>query len=361
MPIVEFLQDNTIQTAFVLEQQNAKVRILLPNRKEQSLQENRLLPWKTDTKPCDSKEEMVSLLNSHIEKRKKIAQEVDILDLWAMTQGEVDKAEITWLAEVIYTQPDSDILAGLARALLQDKVHFRFSPPHFEIYPEALVEAKKQAEEEQKERERFVEGGMAWFKILLDVKLNNRPLPPCPLDDEVSARIQKLLLTRIADKDFENKDDDALWRSIIKAIPEDPFAPILLASTWKIIPEHYNYWLDRADFAIDETWYTKYNEEIQNLINNAKNDTAPLSTLPFISIDGATTKDIDDAFHLEKIVENGQDIYILSLALACPAAFWDFTSPFNKLISQRASSLYLPEATYHMLPEILGTQVYSLV
>ncbi len=361
MAIVEFLQDNSIQTAFVLEVQAGKVRILLPNRKEQSLQENRLLPWRTDTKACDSKEEMITLLNSHIEKRKEIANTVDTADLWSMTQGEVDKAEIQWLAEVLYTDINSDTLAGLARALLQDKVHFRFSPPHFEIYPEALVEAKKQAEEEQKERERFVEGGMAWFKILLDVRQNNRPMPPCPLDNEVSARIQKLLLTRIADKDFENKDDDTLWRSIIKAIPEDPFAPMLLAMTWKIIPEHYNYWIDRADYAIEEDWYKEHNIEIQRLIDNAKNDTAQSCELQFISIDGATTKDIDDAFYLEKVTENGEDIYNLSLALACPAAFWDFNSPFNKLISQRASSLYLPEATYHMLPEILGTDVYSLV
>ncbi len=360
MYIVEFLQDNALQTAYVLEEQASKVRILLPNRREQSLQENRLMIWKTKTKACDSKEEMVSLLNSHIEKRLKIAQEVDTNDLWAMVQGEVDKADIQWLAEMLYTEPDSDILAGLARALMQDKVHFRFSPPQFEIYPEALVEAKKEAEQAQRQRERFTDAGMAWFKVLWDVRQNNRPFPPCPLDDEVSARIQKLLLTKVADKEFDNSDDDALWRSIIRAIPEDPHAALLLAMTWKILPEHYNYWIDRAQYAIEDNWYQEYDTQIQDLIDKAQNDSYPNSDLAFISVDGASTKDIDDAFFLVKNEENGKNIYTLSLALACPAAFWDFTSSFNKIISHRASSLYLPEATYHMLPEILGTDVYSL-
>ncbi len=357
MYIVDFLQDSAIQTALVIEEQAGKLRLLMPNRRETSLQQNRALPWVgPHIKDVDSKEEMLKILNTHLEKRNALAKEVRTHDIWEMTQSEVEKADIHWLTELLYSDADQDTLSAVARALFHDKAHFRFSPPEFEIFPQSVVEARLEAEEMQRNRERFVEGGMAWFKVLHDCRVNNKPLPSCPLDDEVQERIKKLLLLRIADLDFENKDDELLWRNIIKAIPEDAFAPLLLATAWKIVPEHYNYWLDRAQYRVDEHWYKEYEDEVNALIAKAESDSSPLLDKPFVSIDGETTKDIDDAFYLEK----NEQGYKLTFAFACPAAFWDFSSAFNKAISQRATSLYLPEATYHMLPEVLGTGAYSL-
>ncbi len=358
MYIVEFLQDNAIQIACVLENQNGRLRVILPNRREMSLQENRVLPWEgPKLQALDSKDEIVKTLNVHLEKRKQIAAEVESLDVWEMTQGEVQKAEILWLCELIYSSPDQDTLAAFARALLQDKSHFRFAPPYFEIYPAAVVEMKKEAEALQKKRERYVDGGMAWFKVLYDCMQNKKPLPPCPLDEEVSARLQKLLMMRIADKDFEDKEDEMLWRDCIKAVPEDAFNPLLLAISWKIVPQHYNYWLDRADYEATDDWHLPYKDEVNRLIEKAKSDESILEDLPFISVDGESTKDIDDAFYIER----KESSWEISLALACPAAFWEFNTLFDKAINQRATSIYLPENTYHMLPESLGVECYSLL
>lgn len=43
--VVEFLQGNTLQTAWVMEEQGGRLRLLLPNRRETSLAANRILPW----------------------------------------------------------------------------------------------------------------------------------------------------------------------------------------------------------------------------------------------------------------------------------------------------------------------------
>ncbi len=358
MYLIEFLQDGNLQIACVLENQNGKLRILLPNRRELSLQENRTMPWTGPTiQALDSKDEIVKVLNTHLEKRKEIAEQVESSDIWEMTQGEVDKAEIKWLCELLFSEPNADTLAGVARALIQDRVHFRFSPPYFEIFPSALVEARREAEEQQKQRERYVEGGMAWFKVLWDCKHNNKELPECTLDEDVQERLKTLLFARIADKTFENKDDEILWRECIKAVPDDAFAPLLLATAWKIVPLHYNYWLDRAGYDAHENWHEKHSAEVERLVHEANNDKAQVLDLPFISVDGETTRDIDDAFYLEK----KENSWVLSLALACPAAFWEFGNSFDKLIGQRATSIYLPEATYHMLPEVLGVDAYSLL
>ena len=51
----------------------------------------------------------------------------------------------------------------------------------------------------------------------------------------------------------------------------------------------------------------------------------------------------------------------LTLALACPAFRWPFGGKLDKAVFNRATSIYLPEATHHMLPEALGTGAYSLL
>ena len=43
--VVEFMQGNAPQIAWVLEEQNGRLRLLLPNRRETALQAARILPW----------------------------------------------------------------------------------------------------------------------------------------------------------------------------------------------------------------------------------------------------------------------------------------------------------------------------
>ncbi len=129
-----------------------------------------------------------------------------------------------------------------------------------------------------------------------------------------------------------------------------------LATAWELVPPHYNFWLDRAGYAAGDHWAEEFSEDISQILEKVAQGKVT-QPLPFISIDGATTKDIDDAFYVEKTAE-GQ--YRLYLALACPALLWPFGSALDKTVLHRATSLYLPEDTYHMLPEILGTDELSL-
>ena len=78
---------------------------------------------------------------------------------------------------------------------------------------------------------------------------------------------------------------------------------------------------------------------------------------PWVSVDSASTRDVDDAFCFAR-TEQG---YQVSLALACPALLWEFGSELDRSVAQRASSVYLPEGVSHMLPESLGTDLFSLL
>ena len=358
--IVEFMQGNEPQIAWVMEEQKGKLRLFLPNRRETTLSSARLLPWSGPSYPAaQSKDAMVDMLEKHGERRKRLAAEVAPVELWEMAQGELPKASAEWFAELGYTSPDIDTIAACGRALLSCKTHFRFQPPEFEIYDADTVESRRQAEEAARMREAMVLGGADWFRRLWEARIG-RHAAPNPNDaptDPVRGRLEHMLRARMADP--ETVEDEALWKQVTKGLPDDPHLPLLLAMTWGLVPEHHNYWLDRADYEAGTAWEEAHAEAVNALIEAVADEAQlpPADETPFVSIDSATTRDIDDAFHITRASDGGWDVEV---ALACPAWFWDFESPLGKAVFDRATSLYLPEGNCHMMPEALGEGAFSL-
>ncbi len=440
--VVEFLQENLVHIAWVLEEQSGKLRLLLPNRREVMLSRARVLPWIGPSYPeIKSKDEIVNILNKHKEERKQIQNSVSALELWEMVQGEVVSENVKFFAELLFNNPNYDVLAAFGHTLLEQKSHFKFQNPNFEVLSKENVEKKIEAEKSAKEREALVGDGANWFNYLWELHLKGQV--HCQEisamkepDEEVYTRLKALLLMRISD--FESSHDEALWKQIVKQLPDDNHLALLLATAWGLIPKHYNYWLAAADYNPDKDFAKEYANYIQQadhfvkllqklgterntgnlkeynfkkkiedlkppLVNknsilgqqlsqklaktNSKNiqqETEecfaeninikiPLTNIddleenkeffatffdkPLISIDGESTTDIDDAFTISINQDGNFEVYI---ALACPAAIWKFNTPFDKLILQRSTSLYLPEATYHMMPSQLSTQLFSL-
>ena len=89
--VVEFMQGNAPQIAWVLEEQNGRLRLLLPNRRETALQAARILPWPGPAyeKNC-SRDAALEILERH-KSRREVAN-VDPLELWELAQGEVEQA-----------------------------------------------------------------------------------------------------------------------------------------------------------------------------------------------------------------------------------------------------------------------------
>ncbi len=358
--LVEYMEANAPQIALVTEEQGGKLRLLLPNRRETKIGINRLLPWSGPiVSDISSKEKNIQFLEEHRGKRKNIAEGISSLDVWELSQGEVEKATAQWFAELFVQDPCIDTIVAYGHVLLHSKNHFRFQNPHFEVFTDAIVQARLKEQNAQRERDALIGGGAAFFRILWDVWTKKRQLPTQDSDEypteEVAQVLEKILRSRIADP--EGSEFELIWRSLIKGLPEMQHMALHLATAWGLVKAHHNFWLDRAGYATGDTWHDKYAKDIQSIVDLTHQGSATLN-LPFISIDSATTKDIDDAFYVEKL-NNGN--YRLQLALACPALMWPFGSKLDKVVMQRATSLYLPEDTYHMMPEILGINAFSLL
>ncbi|MBX2809519.1 MAG: VacB/RNase II family 3'-5' exoribonuclease [Cellvibrionaceae bacterium] len=82
-----------------------------------------------------------------------------------------------------------------------------------------------------------------------------------------------------------------------------------------------------------------------------------LRALDFITIDAASTRDMDDAITVTPTAEGWQ----LWVAIADPSAEIAANSPLDRTAARRMQSLYFPGKVLPMLPEALSTDRYSLL
>ncbi len=361
--LVEFLQGNNPMQAVVLEEQSGRLRLYGINHRESSLPASRLLPWSGPMLQRGgvalNRAEMDAALEERRALRQSIAANISALEVWELTQGEVGKTSAEWLAGLVWKTPDIDHEAALGHALLAAKTHFRFSPPDFEIFPEQLVEQRLQEAEQARVREGFAVTGAQFFQKLWDISGRKRGLLEAGEEpgQELASKLKEMLLERIANP--ESQTELATWKLLIKGLPESPQLPLSLALAWGLVPEHYNFGLDRVGYERGEAWAARFTEEARHILAEREKLLAGLARddSPFISVDPATTRDRDDAFFVEQSQDNS---YLVRIALACPACAWPFDSELDKAVQKRACSLYLPEGDEYMLPSALGRDLFSL-
>lgn len=360
--VVEYMEDNQIQIALVLEENGGKLRLLLPGRRETKLASSRILPWIGPLySPPTTRDEGVKILERHGKARQEKAAAINTEEVWELSTGEISQAPASWFAELFESDPAIDISAAYGRALLEDKAHFRFACPEFTVYDAETVAKREEERKKREEREALAGKGAAFFQLLREIAAKRRPAPAngdfsafMP-DAKIADKLEKLLFSRLANPD--SQQDDSLWQLLTRGLQDDPLLPVQLLEAWGKIPLHYNFWLDRAAYDSGD-WWSGENTAIENLLAEslAAMNLLPVCDAPFLSIDGDTTKDIDDAFYLEKRPAG----WLARLAFANPALRWPFDSPLDKMVAQRATSVYLPEGTLHMLPANLDESAFSL-
>jgi exoribonuclease-2 len=82
-----------------------------------------------------------------------------------------------------------------------------------------------------------------------------------------------------------------------------------------------------------------------------------LTALDFVTLDSASTEDMDDALYVQA-GENGQ--LILTIAIADPTAYVQADSPLDIIARERAFTNYLPGFNIPMLPRDLSDNICSL-
>ncbi|MDQ7031889.1 MAG: ribonuclease catalytic domain-containing protein [Desulfonauticus sp.] len=351
--VIEFLEDSLPRIAFVLANKDPRVKVLTLQGKEKSLSKNRLLPWVGPClDPSLTREKAGLFLQEFNQKREEIAKEVNVEEIWELVWPELKRATASWLAEIWFAQkPDSHQIAGLGRALLKNKIYFKYRPPEFEINSQEQVEHLKIEQQKKALQLRLLKEG----RLLLQeaIKGENR-IDLQTLDKNLLQELKTVLLANLAKR--ADAKQEKLFRNLTQGLGQDDFLAYTLAFNLGIIPEHFNYYLLQADYEFCPKW-TEEKEEIEIIKSKFRSSKPDRPVLKgFISIDSKETRDIDDAF----LFQRQDDGFILKIAIACPALHWTFNSALDLKVRERFSSLYLPEGTSHMLPEDIGVRLYSL-
>ncbi|MDR2076848.1 MAG: RNB domain-containing ribonuclease [Desulfovibrio sp.] len=365
--VVEFLQGNSPTLALVLAEQSGRLKLYTQNHREVALSANRLLPWSgPDLGPGISRREADQALEQLRLRRETLAEAEDFASLWEVVQGEENRVSAEWMASLLRQEADIDFEAALGRRLLGDKIHFRFNPPDFDVFPREVAEKRLLEAEAARLREAASSAGASFFRLLWEVASRRRP-PPAPRETPEAAlaeRLRRILLTRIAEPD---SDGEGLWKALVKGLPDHPHQALLLAAAWGLVPEHHNFWLDRAGFARGEDWAdegeaARFRERSQEISADLPEwadafPAGPEAVGDLFSVDAEHTRDRDDAFSFAVLPDGS---FRAVVALACPALAWPFGALLDKAVLHRATSLYLPEGDEHMLPGSIGWRLFGL-
>ena len=354
--VVECIHNDKILIAIIQDIRASSFYLYTSTNREIKMNENRILPWVGPTYPKTlSRNEYSSILQQALITREEIKSNLDIHELWECIVDDISKAKVEDLAPLLTDNPTPDFLAALGRALLEHKEYFKLANPYFEIYSKETYQIRKAQQEAQQQKQLLSDTLKYILTQLLDSINKNIPLTLESLDisEEYSLYFKELLLAKI--NHSLTQEQENLWKEITLGIQEERTLPILLGQTLQIIPKHYNIFAHTVGYLLEDSWEEPYTEEIERLSQITHSHT--YIDIPFLSIDSETTKDIDDAFYLEEIT---QDCYRLHFAIALPVESWDYKSELHKEVLTRATSLYLPEKTYNMLPRLLSEEVYSI-
>lgn len=116
-----------------------------------------------------------------------------------------------------------------------------------------------------------------------------------------------------------------------------------------IVAEAHGFPTEFSDKALEDA------EQARNLPEGKRSD---LTHAAIVTIDGETAKDFDDAIGVEKTKEGN---FLLTVSIADVSHFVREGTSLNNEAYQRATSVYLPNFVYPMLPERLSNDLCSLV
>lgn len=155
-----------------------------------------------------------------------------------------------------------------------------------------------------------------------------------------------LVAATIIQHPFKNEGRTQASIDVVLGKPDDPFIEHRYAIAKEGIVEKI--WQADDIEAIRQTSERTFEHALEN-----KTDCRDML---FVTIDGVSTQDLDDALSIKKI-DNG---WQLSIAIADASTFITPGSPLDKIAARQGASIYLPGQKVPMLPEVLSADLCSL-
>ena len=347
--LVEFAEHGRVQVAYCLGHKDRRLRVLLPSGREEMLPRTRILHLSKRSYRAPNRQEQLALIEEAHKRREKLKEEIDLEELWEVVVDDAEEMSPEELAEVYFGEGvDDDQVAAVIRAVLDDRLYFRFREGNIHIHSREEVERLKEARRKEAERLARREEGAAWLSALIQKK-----------DHPVREEIKKYWLKAIRDYFLFGeeargaRETKELLSRVGVSRPGKIFE--ILVETG-VFEEDENVELLR--FEVREEFPPEVEEAAREQARKgfSREGREDLTHLSPITIDGPETKDFDDALHLEP-TERG---FLVGIHIADVAQFVPPDSPIFREALKRGATIYLPERTIPMLPRVLSEEAASL-
>ncbi len=350
--IVEYIDQQRIIAAVVLQEKKGRLRLINENNREVNFSEKRLSHI---SKGCldtsIARESIANQLKKLAQDRDNLSKTINILELWELFHEEPEDIDISAMTVFCFDPPvNSDHESAVIRAFFHDRLYFKFNKMIFTPFTTDQVKERKQQIKRLERQERQIQKGATWINDVL----NNKNGSVINTDQDIIDILKSYYL-------FNNDSNyKTVARSILKKSPinsaEQLFNVFVKAGIWT-----QNENINILSLQIPTFFSKEVLKQEKKLIDTPPNFIddplrEDLTNTPLITIDGQSTLDFDDAISLEK-TETG---YLLGIHIIDVDAYIKPDDPIDLAARERASSIYMPDDKLPMIPSNLSEDLCSL-
>jgi len=356
--IIEYLDSGRFVCGLVLQDSNNRLRLLNQNGREMNLPASRVVTVsKTKHQINTSREDRIALLKEMAAIRADLTDAVPLEEIWELASEEEESAfPADFLAELSFGENlNDDQSAAFLRAVFTDRFFFKYKNEMVNVHTPEQVEQLRHQRQKEKEKEAILTTGAAYLQAVM--RGEQVTAEQWPDQERILGWIADFVL-------FESEAEQAdVVRQLLKKAelhqPNQAYHLLVRAGVWR---SDENIPLLRAEQPVEfSPELLAHAESIkepaaEELLKDPKRkDFRDLNTF---TIDGASTRDYDDALHVEEL-ENG-DI-LVGIHISDVSYFLTPKDPLFLEGMERATSLYFPEGQIPMMPRELSQGVFSLI
>jgi exoribonuclease-2 len=355
--IIEYLDSGRFICGLVLQDSNNRLRLLNQNGREMNLPASRVVTTSRTKHQVDgSREARIALLKEMAEKRADLTVSIPLEEIWELASEEEQSSfPADFLAELSFGDNLSDDQsAAFLRAVFTDRFFFKYKNDMVNVHTSEQVEQLRHQRQKEKEKEAILTDGAANLQAVMAGK----PITAEQWPD------QERIFSWIVDfvlfgSEAEQVD---LVRQLLKKAdlhrPDDAHKLLIKAGVWQ---RDENIPLLQAEQPVEFTpellAHAKAIAEptADELLANPKRK--DFRELDIFTVDGASTRDYDDALHVEQL----EDGVLIGIHISDVSYFITPKDPLFLEGMERATSLYFPEGQIPMMPRELSQGVFSLI
>jgi exoribonuclease-2 len=349
--IVEYIDQQSIVCAVVLEESDERARLLNEQARELSHKISRLSHISRQRiKIAAGRERLMAALREAGLRRKALSETIDIRELWEVLSGAEDWIDLATMTGLCFPGKDSgDHESAVIRACFDNRIYFKFGQNAFLPYSVEQVDRNIAAEKDKAARQQLIQSASDWLRSVLAEGRADLP-EPAPFIDILKSYYL-----------FGKESPDYLpGRAILSTAGIDNiekiFDALVKAGIWS---PHQHIDLYRYDIPVDfSEKVLKRADDITACVKGTQTwgNRKDLTSMSLFTIDGQGTLDFDDALSIEP--DNGY--CRVGVHIADVSAYIPKGDPIDHEIMSRGTSIYMPDMKIPMLPPLLSENICSL-